>query len=510
MEKKNIKRITALLFGLFIITSCTKDLNRAPLIGITGANVYNTVTDFRSGVAGIYNKELTNGYFFNNWFLEEVPTDEIMYTWDDGFTYQVKYLTWGSNNAYTNNLYLSIYDIVTAANEFLRQSTSAALSQKKLSAADIATVNTYRAEARFVRAMAYYNAMNEFGNVPFVTENNTVGNFTPPQISRAELFKYIESELLAIQSELIVSKTAYGRADQSSAWGLLARLYLNAAVFTGTQRYSDCITYCNKITSTGAYSLTPKYANMFLADNKTSNEMIFPFEFSAQYTQSYGTLNSVIHAEITAAANPADYGVIGAWLVYRTTPNLVNLFTYPSTIVDPRGIFQTAGQTLAVTAEGDYTSGYGVGKFKNITSAGVTVSDPTGTFVNTNFPVLRLADVYLMYAESVLRGGTGDAGTALNYVNALRTRAFQNNSQNITAADLTLDFMFQERTREMYWESTRRTDLIRFGMFTGGNYLWAFKGGVLAGEAVGDYRNLYPIPSSDLTVNPNLKQNPGY
>jgi starch-binding outer membrane protein, SusD/RagB family len=131
--------------------------------------------------------------------------------------------------------------------------------------------------------------------------------------------------------------------------------------------------------------------------------------------------------------------------------------------------------------------------------------------VYTDYPMFRLADAYLTYAEAVLRGGQGgDASTALNYVNQLRERAFGNTSGNITSGELTLDFILDERARELYWEGHRRTDLIRFNKFTGGEYLWPWKGNVKAGAATPAYRNLYPIPSNDLGANPNLEQNDGY
>lgn len=481
------------------------------MIGLTGANVYNTMSDYRAGIAGVYNKGCTNLYMYNYWFLEEVPTDEVIYTWDDGFTFKINYMTWSSDNAYINNLYLSIYDIIGVANEFLRQSADNILSKKNFTQAQMDTIHVYRAEVRFIRAMAYYNALNEFGNVPFVTEKDIVGDFTPPQISRDKLFDYVESELISIQNNLLPPGAAYGRVDKAADWALLARMYLNAKVYTGTSMYSDCIAYCNKIISSGAYSLNPKYANLFLADNNLSNEIIFPFAYSAQYTHSYGTVTSILHGALTSDVNTKDYGVVGAWLSMRTTPNLVNLFNLPSGATDPRGIFQTKGQTLEIEVESDPRQGYGIGKFSNLTSTGIMVSDPTGTFVNTDFPVFRLGDTYLMYAESVIRGGSGgNINTAVKYINALRERAFGNRSQDITTNNLTLNFIFKERQREMYWEGTRRTDLIRFDNFTSGSYLWTFKGEVQKGEGVENYRNLYPIPANDLTVNPNLKQNPGY
>jgi len=115
-----------------------------------------------------------------------------------------------------------------------------------------------------------------------------------------------------------------------------------------------------------------------------------------------------------------------------------------------------------------------------------------------------------MYAECVLRGGGGNAGTALGYVNALRERAYGNTNGDITAGELTLDFILDERARELWWEGHRRTDLIRFGVFTGGTKLWAWKGGTEEGVATAETKNLYPIPAAEMLANPNLTQNPGY
>jgi hypothetical protein len=132
------------------------------------------------------------------------------------------------------------------------------------------------------------------------------------------------------------------------------------------------------------------------------------------------------------------------------------------------------------------------------------------THVDTDFPMFRLGGAYLIYAEAVLRGGGGTREQALAYVNALRQRAYGDASGNITDADLTLDFILDERGRELLWEAHRRTDLIRFGRFTGGTYLWAWKGGAAGGASTEPFRDLYPLPASELTANPNLTQNPGY
>jgi len=125
--------------------------------------------------------------------------------------------------------------------------------------------------------------------------------------------------------------------------------------------------------------------------------------------------------------------------------------------------------------------------------------------------MFRLADVYLMYAEAVLRGGAGgDQGTALTYINMLRERAYDDDSGNISAGDLTLDFIIDERARELYWECHRRTDLRRYDLLTGGDYLWPWKGNAQDGRATDSKYNLFPLPSSDVGANPNLEQNPNY
>ena len=186
---------------------------------------------------------------------------------------------------------------------------------------------------------------------------------------------------------------------------------------------------------------------------------------------------------------------------------------YTYTIVknsfDKRAMFWTDGQNLDIADIGTFTDGYAITKWKNVKSTGQAGSDPT--FCDTDFPLFRLGDVFLMYAEATLRGGGGgDLSTALTLVNALRTRAYGDAGGNITASDLTLDFILDERGRELYWEATRRTDLIRYGKFTTSAYIWPWKGGIAEGISVSDFYNIFPIPSADVSANPNLVQNPGY
>jgi hypothetical protein len=372
-----------------------------------------------------------------------------------------------------------------------------------------ADIMKYRAEARFLRALSYYHALDLFGNVPFVTEEDPIGAFLPEQISRADLFNYVESELLALENELIDARqNEYGRADKAAAWMVLAHLYLNAEVYIGQPKYTECLTYAKKVMDAG-YSLQGEYEELFMADNHTSPEIIFPIISDGLNAKSWGATTFIIHAAVGGNMSPGDFGIDGGWGGTRTTSAFVEKFSDPSGNTDKRAMFFTDGQSLQINDISLFTDGYAITKWKNVTSGGAQGSNATHT--DTDFPLFRLADAYLMYAEAVLRGGTGgDVTTAVAYINELRERAYGNTSGNITTNDLTLSFILDERARELYWECHRRSDLIRYGLFTGGEYLWPWKGKVKEGIATDNRYNLFPLPSADTGANPNLVQNPGY
>ena len=151
-------------------------------------------------------------------------------------------------------------------------------------------------------------------------------------------------------------------------------------------------------------------------------------------------------------------------------------------------------------------------KYVNKRNDAIVISDPTGYFADIDFPVFRLSEMYLIYAEATLRGASnGNTATALSYLNLIRARAYGTTAMGqLTLGDLSLQFILDERGRELYWEGHRRTDLIRYGLLTTGTYLWPWKGGVASGTSVDSKYNLFPIPQSVLTSNPNLTQNPGF
>lgn len=538
MKKIQYKIILIVGLAVSIFSSCTKDLDVFPTNDLTAEDVYSTSTGYKQSLAKVYGAFALTGNGTNGngtgsqdipaqiirdegnsdflrlyWNLQELTTDEAAWTWqNDGGIRGLHELNWSSINPIANGLYYRSFFQIALANEFIRQSTDEKLSSRSITGTSADSIRKYRSEVRFLRAYQYWILMDLYANPPFVTEVDAVGTAIPKQIQRKDLFAYIESELKAIEPEMVAPKAnEYGRADQAAVWALLARLYLNAEVYTAAPRYTDAITYSKKIISAG-YTLHPKYRELMLADNHlNTNEFLFVIAYDAQYTRNYGGTTYLTHGP--AAVPGSISGTSGNWGGIRVTQNFVDLFTDPSGNTDKRPQFYTTGQSKVMTDLYTGTDGYSITKYRNKTRAGGPAphADTQGEWVDIDFPIFRLAEIYLIYAEAVSRGGAGgDAATALTYINLLRTRAYENTSGNISASQLTTDFILDERGRELYLEAHRRTDLIRYKKFTTSAYLWAWKGGVAGGRAVENKYNIFPIPTTDLTSNPNLIQNQGY
>jgi starch-binding outer membrane protein, SusD/RagB family len=507
---------------LVLMTSCFNELDPKPLGDrVKDANtVYDSPLAYKQGLAKLYATFAVSGqqgpagqpdiagidegfgnYLRQYWNAQQLTTDEAIMAWNDATIKDFHWHTWTPSDVFIAALYSRIMYTVALCNEYIRATAGNNDSD----------IRKYNAEAKFLRALAYYHGLDLFGKMPFVTEADKPGSFFPGQIDRAELFAYIDEELAAIENELGDPGFEYGRADKGALWMLQAKLYLNAEVYIGTAKYNETITATKKVIAAN-YSLASNYRHNFVADNDTSPEMIFAINFDSQSTQSYGGMVYLIHAPIGGTMPAYDlFGTGGGWGGIRTTSAFVSRFDDISGETDKRALFWTDGQTLDIDDVGQFTEGYGITKFRNRTLAGAIVPNYHADFVNIDYPMFRLADAYLMFAEAVLRGGTGGTVTeALGYVNNLRERAFGNTSGNITQGTLTLDFILDERARELYWEGHRRTDLIRYGKFTGGGYLWPWKGKVKQGTATSSHLNRFPVPSADLGANPTLEQNDGY
>lgn len=338
--------------------------------------------------------------------------------WPDSWCAEINGLNWSDNKIEPiEGVYQRCMYIVATSNEFLRNIDNAPAEINKVQ---------YRAEARFCRALAYSVLLDMFGRPPFVDENY---NAQPAQKTRAELFDWVISELQDIRENLPGQRACYGRADKGADDFLQARLFLNAEVYTGTARYSDCIEACKRVMD-GGYKLASNYADLFRADNgenpDTKQEIIFPVCFDGITAKSYG-----MGALVLGSRSSSDFGdvvtypdglraasgVNGGWDGYRSTQNLTNKFEYadaenknPSNILDKRGIFNDhnggCSQNITTAVKGTFTTeGWAVYKYTNITSKGLNGKDMA--FPDTDFPMFRLGDVYLMYAEAVARGGQG-------------------------------------------------------------------------------------------------------
>ncbi len=727
MKRFNILFFLVLVLGL---SSCYGDLDTVPLDPeeITSATVYDNPESYKQVLAKLYAGQAVSGqegpagqpdiagidegfgqYLRGYWYHQELSTDEAIIGWNDQTIKDFHDQSWSAGDGFIYAFYSRIFYQVALANEFLRETTAEKLDERNVNASLREEIAQFRAEARFLRALSYWHGLDLFRNTPFATEENVVGGELPMQISANDLFSFIETELIEIETELAAPRTLeYGRADQAAAWTLLAKLYLNAEVYINEGRYDLALTYCKRVLDAG-FELDAVYQNLFLADNHLSPEIIFPVSFDGLNTRTYGGTTFIIRAGIGGAMDPEYSGVSSGWGGTRTTKELVNkfpkgggtvidltegntknypqiyvpgshndfvvedtensisspnsdnvfegykyfptdngsfkIYTIPSasapyfgdndgdgvldqfgadinvgsaglyfiqvdfnnatytverqnwgfvgsatpngstptalnwnpdenrleanadlangmisfvnmdnpsqmlndengdgilssdeapfevtksggylvvldldkpdysdglylTSFDRRAMFFSDGQSLEINDVTLFTDGYAVNKFRNVTSSGVLGSDVD--FPDTDFPMFRLADVYLMAAEAILRGANGSIDEAADYFNAVRERAYTGTAGNVAASNLDLPLILEERARELYWECHRRTDLVRFGQFTDGDYTWEWKGGSKEGIAVEAFRNIYPIPDADKNANPNLEQNPGY
>jgi len=408
--------------------------------------------------------------------LEDFTGDGMKNRWGDNGLDQLTTCTnWDNDNKFFRYLYNRVYYTVPQCNNIIKVMKNVSIPNKE----------QYEAEMRFLRSLAYFYMIDCFGKGVLVTEEDLGSSTLKGQSNRIQMFNFVESELLAIENTL-PQTNGYGRANKAVGRMLLAKLYLNAEVYTGTPRYTEALTYAKKVIDEGGYSLAPAFESLFMRDNDVTaakNEIIYPLIADSEISQSYGNTTYLTNGSLSDATMVStNYGNLGgdtnAWGGHRATKAWYGLFVTTPTAdalaasPDDRAKLFFTGASNSDPAKrhnfemNDYklwVDGYPSIKFRNINFVGS--STPT-KFTSSDFPLYRLADVYLMYAECVLRGAAGGSTSqALDYVNAVRTRS---HAPAITSGEMTLDFILDERARELNFEGHRRTDLIRFGKF----YRW--------------------------------------
>ena len=545
--KTTMKHIAWIAAGASLLfTACIGDLDTLPLnpSDSTSETVYGTdesgyvagltklyfcfvsneTTDLQVSDAGA--SELTRAF----WTVQEVTSDACKCAWEnDAWVRAMNTNTWSdADNDATYAVYVRTLQGIAYANEYLRQTASDRLSDRGVSSELAAKIQGFRAEARFLRAYFYWMALDVFGEVPFTTENSPFGGgVNPKQASRKDVFDYCITELTELaadDSAMPAARSNYPRADKGAVLGLLARMCLNAEVYTGTPMWQEAKDACERIFTMG-YSLCPNYADLFRGDNGENpdvlNEVIFGVAYDAEQTQSYGgtsylTLASIAATDVssTQMINGVNNGWGGIRVPYEYGEKYFNVrnadyATGTYDVNDKRGeMFYIKGRSESMEdALYVFLNGWSCLKFNNIPhdmdNDSFLATAASKAYADIDFPMIRLGEIYLIYAEACMN--LGQANTALPKLQELGSRAGVQAPTSITT-----DFLLEERARELMWEGHRRTDLIRYGKFTSSSFLWTYKGGSFSGQGFDDYMKIFAIPASELAANPELHQNPGY
>lgn len=547
------------------ISSCADDLNLSSIDPQTSnsyddmsllAKLYGTlgVTGQKgaTGAGDLSSDEGESGFYRTTFNLQELPTDECNWAWQtDTDIPQISGISWNSSSVRTLWTYQRLGFDVTLFNFYLSETADKA---------NDSNYKLYRAEARFLRALHYWYFLDLWHKAPFKDENDALADL-PVEKSGKDLYDWIDKELTSIESELAPmgsfnDSKNFGRADQGAAYLLHARLALNSEVYTdgAVKDYSKAVEYCDKLIAGGAYKLSttavrnPKtglmysgYAQLFMADNDRNTnamkEIILPIRQDGLNTRNYSGANYLVSSMRITGMPYA--GTSNCWSCNYARPNLVEKF-FPldnipmatseapekATEDDIIAIDQLSGTSTAsiIAAAGDdramfyagcgggirklrtdklnnFLDGISIVKWQNICSDGGETHDKE--FPDVDIPLLRFAEAFLTRAEAYYR--LGKTQEALSDINVLRNRA-----QATPLASLSEQDIIDEWSREFYMEGRRRSDLIRFGLFTGKDYIWAWKGGVADGQPVDSHFRFYPIPQNDILNNPNISQNEGY
>ena len=556
----------------FAMTSCVNDLNVTPKDpnSFTWTNVeadpdtylpqvfakcYSVLAvSGQSGEGSSDMSGLDNGagcYPRAIYMLNEFPTDETLWIWPDAGVVDIVTGTWANNNANIYGTYSRLYIAIALCNDFIRQTLESGIDLTPAVRTDYNNVEQYRLEARALRALSYWYVLDLFGNGGWVDETMDYGD-SPLPITRKDLYNRLTTELEAIIAAWPAAnaKPSYGRVGLDGVKALLAKVYLNAKVYTNGEvdGYEKCLNLCNQIIDAHKGSgfkssgLANNYHALFAANNdqympggsnSAENEILWGIPYDATNIQAYGGTRFLMAAAFVNATmadqkyymSCLDYGLNDQWGCMHARAEFSDKFN-STDVRDDLWSKEAQGFTKENTEFSKFNNGYAAVKFTNLimnadgsfpkadNSKPIAVDNiaesakvlNVNAHPDTDLPVFRLADIYLMKAECFVMGNQGNADEAIAAVNVVRERAGASTWTNVTANDL-----LDERARELYWENHRRTDLVRFNKFTSG-YTWSWKGYVAGGTDLGSHMNVYPIPANVIAAQPEFGayQNAGY
>ncbi len=528
--------------AVMAFTGCVGDLDQEPMSDntIASGDVYSNPTYRMGQLAKIYGAftlvgnsgpgsadiavdDAGESEFLRAWWsIQTISTDEAKCVWGNQWNTEVNKNAWTTTkNSAIYAAYVRGLMMVTLANDYLRNTND-----------NNPEIAIERAEVRFLRAFAYWVLLDTFGNPPFTDETTPIGAYKPEQIKQADLYAWLKAELedlVSAESNLKdVHTQTYPRVDKGAAYALLARLCLNHKSYTGVEdmeAYADAMAAAEEVIA--KYPLSKSYKSLFMGNNGENPDAVQEFVYAACYdankTQSYGGPTYIIAASTN---NDKYLGLTANWSGLVTSSEFVtNLIGEAAveaaavgaeptfTTIDKRALVSLKYCTSKDITSTDFPMGWHVCKFNNRNYVDETTNylgeEPAlASFASVDFPLIRAAEMYLAYAEAKTRidGGMTTDSKAVGYIADLQRRAGLEG--NIAA--ISLEDVFAETTKELFWEGQRRTILIRYDRYLSDTYLWPFKGGVAKGQGLKDYLKLFPLPADDLTNNENLKQNTGY
>lgn len=508
----------------------------------------------------------TSQYTRGLFMLNEFTTDECMWVYADAGVPELVQGNWDVNNVVNYGIYSRFYAHIAVCNNFIQLANDLGsygipVGGEGDNAISQAEVDQMVREARALRALSYYNVIDLWGRGVVAWDDMAFGTRPEQAESREALYnkvvKDVEEVLAAWPEDNNGANVVYGRIGKDAVEALLCRFYLNSEVWTGTPRWNECYTHAQNIINrhkTGGFryngeftGLAVDYLSVFCGNNEmfmpggklsgTQNEILWGIPYNETYTQPYGGTTFLCNGAVKDAGtvelnkgfcNLMWYGLGNGWGCMHARQQFAEKFNFvDGACTDARTylwLTEKAGYDVTNSVYADFTSGYLPIKFTNLMAnedgtmnkfvdenglnrAGQLTNVCTKYYVNTDLPLIRLADVYLMAAECTLHGA-GNRADGLKYLNIIRSRAA---ASEVVDGDFNEDLVIDERARELYWECTRRTDLIRFGKFTGGNYSWNWKGGAYNGGTLDPTRNLFPLPANVVAIyGSSMQQNPGY